>query len=94
MKHRDVIKNTQGDSYVIRGKSSSINSTHYAKLYPQNGERIVTLDSVTSIHPFRSVSMPAGFRRHLVGKSLRNVCYSVVTSMHFVSRLMIIWTFS
>jgi len=23
--------------------------------------------------------MPAGFRRHLVGKSLRHVCYSVVT---------------
>jgi len=28
---------------------------------------------------FRSISMPAGFRRHLVGKSLRNVCYSAVT---------------
>ena len=26
---------------------------------------------VISIHP----SMPAGFRRHLVGKTLRNVCY-------------------
>jgi len=23
----------------------------YAKLYPQNGERIVTIDSVTSLHP-------------------------------------------
>ena len=28
---------------------------------------------------FRSISMPAGFRRHLVGKTLRNVCYSAVT---------------
>jgi len=27
-----------------------INSTQYAKLYPQNGERIVTIDSVTSFH--------------------------------------------
>jgi len=27
---------------------SPINSTHYAKLYPQNGEHIVTIDSVTS----------------------------------------------
>jgi len=27
-------------------KYSPINSTHYAKLYPQNGERIVTIDSV------------------------------------------------
>jgi len=25
--------------------------THYATLYPQNGERIVAIDSVTSIHP-------------------------------------------
>ena len=27
---------------------SPINSTHYAKLYPQHGEHIVTIDSVTS----------------------------------------------
>ena len=33
------------------GKSSPINSTQYAKLYPQNGNRIVTIDSVTSFHP-------------------------------------------
>jgi len=25
---------------------------------------------------FRFISMPAGFRRHPVGKTLRNVCYS------------------
>jgi len=31
-------------------KSSPINSTHYAKLYPQNNERIVTIESVTSFH--------------------------------------------
>jgi len=31
-------------------KSSPINSTHYAKLYPQNGDRVVSIDSVTSIH--------------------------------------------
>jgi len=28
---------------------------------------------------FRSLSMPAGFRRHLVGKTLRNVCNRDVT---------------
>jgi len=28
---------------------------------------------------FRSISMPAGFRRHLMGKTLRNVCFSDVT---------------
>ena len=31
-------------------KSSPINSTHYAKLYPQNNERFVTIESVTSFH--------------------------------------------
>ena len=30
--------------------SSPINSTHYAKLYTQNGEHIVTIDFVTSLH--------------------------------------------
>jgi len=28
-----------------------LNSTHYAMLYPQNGGRIVAIDSVTSLHP-------------------------------------------
>ena len=28
---------------------------------------------------FRPISMPAGFRHHLVGKTLRNVRYSTVT---------------
>ena len=32
------------------GKSSPTNYTHYTKLYPQNGERIVTIDAVTSFH--------------------------------------------
>jgi len=27
--------------------------------------------------------MPAGLRRHLVGKTLTNVCYSVVTEIRF-----------
>jgi len=27
------------------------NSTHCAMLYPQNGDRIVAIDSVTSLHP-------------------------------------------
>ena len=42
------------------------------------------------------IAMPAGFRRHLVGKTLINVCYSAVTNTHstrFVGRLMIMWTF-
>ena len=32
-------------------KSSPFNSTDRAKLYPQHGDRIVTTDSVTSLHP-------------------------------------------
>jgi len=31
-------------------KSSSVNSTHYAMLYPQNGDYIVAIDSVTLLH--------------------------------------------
>ena len=37
--------------FELNGKSSPINSTHYAKKYQQNGKRIVTIDSVTSFHP-------------------------------------------
>jgi len=37
--------------------------------------------------------MPAGFRRHFVGKALRNVSYFAVTYTRFVGRLMITQTF-
>ena len=33
------------------GKYSPINSAHCAKLYPQNGDGIVTIDPVASLHP-------------------------------------------
>jgi len=29
--------------------------THYAMLYPQNGDRIMAIDSVTSLHPMYSL---------------------------------------
>jgi len=32
-----------------------------------------------TVTKFRYISIPAGFRRHLVGKTLRNVSYSAVT---------------
>jgi len=32
------------------GKSSPFNSAHYATFYQQKGDRIVTIDSVTSFH--------------------------------------------
>ena len=37
--------------------------------------------------------MPAGFRRHLVGKTLINVCYCDITKMRFVGKLMLVGTF-
>ena len=43
--------------FKIHGKSSPIKFTDYAKLYPQNGERVVTIESVTSFHSM--------YRRHL-----------------------------
>jgi len=42
---------------------------------------------------FSSISMLAAFRRHLDGKTRRNVCYSVVTQIPFFCTLMIMWTF-
>jgi len=38
-------------SFEQHDKSSPFNSAHYIVLYPQNGDRIVTTDSVTSLHP-------------------------------------------
>jgi len=37
--------------FKYHDKSSPPNSTQYAMLYPQNGDRIVAIDSVTSFHP-------------------------------------------
>jgi len=38
--------------------------------------------------------MPAGFRRHLVGKTLRNVFHCDIAEKRFVGKLVIIQTFS
>jgi len=35
-------------------KSSPFNRTHYVVLYPQNGDRALTIDAVTSLHPVYS----------------------------------------
>ena len=42
----------------------------------------------------RSISMPAGFRRHLVGKTLKNAGYYNSAKMRFIGKLMIVWTLS
>jgi len=36
--------------FMTHDVSLPLNSTHYAMLYPQNGDRIVAIDSVTSLH--------------------------------------------
>jgi len=36
---------------MIYDKSSPINSAHYVNLYPENGDRVVANDFVTSFHP-------------------------------------------
>ena len=40
------------------------------------------------------ISMPAGFRRHLVGKTLTNVCHCDSAKIHFVGKIVIVQTFS
>ena len=40
-----------------------------------------------TVTKFRSISMPGGFRRHVVGKNVRNICYSGVIEIRFVGRL-------
>jgi len=32
-----------------------------------------------TVTSFISMSMPAGFQRHIVGKTLKNVCYSDIS---------------
>jgi len=50
---------TVTDSFLCEElhKSSHFNATHHAKLYPQHGGRIVTVDSVTSLHPCYTASV-------------------------------------
>ena len=40
------------------------------------------------------ISMPAGFRRHLVGKTPINVFHCDIAEMHFIRKIVIIQTFS
>ena len=40
------------------------------------------------------ISMPAGFRRHLVGKTLINVFLCDIAEIRFVGELVIVQTFS
>ena len=64
--HMDIFINQRIECYLNNTiKSSLLNSTHYAVLQPQNGDRIVAIDSVTSFHPvcILTTRKPA-LRRH------------------------------
>ena len=74
-------------------RSLQSNSTT-ALLSKADGDWRAQLDFFLYSKDRRSVSMPAGFRRHLVGKTRRNVCYSDVTYICTVGRSVITWTFS
>jgi len=39
------------------------------------------------------ILMPAGFHRHLEGKTLRNVFHCNLAEIHCVGKLVIVWTF-
>jgi len=70
------------DDAVSRQSLSSCDQTFALEAHvPPLRTTIVDIYSYTQgdSDAFRSTSMPAGFRRHLVGKLFRNVCYSAVT---------------
>ena len=41
---------------MLRKSLPLISCTHYVMLYPQNDDRIVAIDTVTSLHPMSLVS--------------------------------------
>ena len=54
------LKLTDSILFEYHGKSSPLNSTHYIALYPQNDDRIVAIDSVTSLHPMYNFNRGGG----------------------------------
>ena len=58
-----------------------VNSTHYAKLYPQNGGLIVTIDSVTSLHRMyrHARILEAAFKCRPQVKRVSHSCRSVAS---------------
>jgi len=72
------------------GQTDGRTLNRFMTLITNSSDRVISKSAYWhSIHrvavtQFRYISMPAGFRRHLVGKTLRNVCYSAVTYIQFV----------
>jgi len=52
------------------------NSTRCARLYPQNGDRVATIDSVSSIHPMYKASVHISLRPQSVATP-RDILFQV-----------------
>ena len=62
--HTDIFINQRIECYI--NNTTNLNSMYYAMLYPQNGDRIVAIDSVTSLHPvYICQSGPTNFQAAL-----------------------------
>ena len=64
-----------GEAFRLR---IAIHAAYSLYLLRTEGECLNACTHRVTVTKFRSISMPAGFRRHLVGKTLRNV-YSADT---------------
>jgi len=51
MDNGHVLKLSDSILFEYYNKSSPFKATHYVVLYPQNGDHIVNIDSVMSLHP-------------------------------------------
>ena len=65
----------------------------YLLEWPQRKARSIAMNVYTQ-GDSDVISVPAGFRRHLVGKTLRNVFHCDIAEILFVGKLVTIQTFS
>ena len=57
---------------------------HYIVLYPQNGDRIVTIDSVTSLHPmYRPTLYSDAAKNPLNPLTSATVTHFIIAKFHY-----------
>ena len=66
----DDVRFIEANNVIHRVTVTPFNSTHHIMLYPQNGDRIVTIDSVTSLHPMQGMRNVGDVRTFLGDFSL------------------------
>jgi len=64
------------------------------RLHKLDGSIVQHNIHTVTVMQFRLISMRADFRRRLVGKTLRSICYCDIAQIRFVGKVMIIRTFS